>query len=99
MKNLSLDFDKYFFRPLDVLRVGLKRVFTRLCLRDKQSCKCCGRDQSIVWTVKNSIWDLVPKRYQNTALCLECFCKMVPDATLEDFTCIFCEELNERRRQ
>jgi hypothetical protein len=95
LKNLSLDFDKYFFRPLDIIRIILKKLFTRMCLRDKQSCKHCGRDQSIIWTVKSSIWDLVPEKYQNTALCLECFHKFVPDATLEDFTCIFGEELKE----
>lgn len=73
MNNLSLDFDKYFFRLLDYIRVFLKKIFTILHLRDTQSCKHCGKDQWIIWTIKDEYWYLIPKKYHNRALCLECF--------------------------
>jgi hypothetical protein len=89
MQNLELDFDKYFFRPLDLIRIFLKYIFTRLRLRNHQSCKCCGRDQWVCWTVKDEIWNKLPKKYQNTALCLECFCRLVPSVRKKDFINIY----------
>jgi hypothetical protein len=38
-----IDFDHYCFRCLDLVRVYSKIILTRLNLRDKQSCKHCGR--------------------------------------------------------
>jgi hypothetical protein len=89
MNNLNKDFDKYFFRPLDIIRIRLKKVFTILQLRNKQSCKYCGRDQSIIWTIKDEYWYTIPKRYHNKCLCLECFCRLYPDnIDISDFELI-----------
>jgi len=97
MRNLRLDFDKYLFRPLDLIRVVLKRLFTKLCLRDAQSCKHCGRDQSIAWTVKDEYWKGVPEKYKDKALCLECFCGMVPETRMEHFTLLFGVEVERAK--
>lgn len=88
MQNLELDFDKYFFKPFDILRIFLKYMFTRLCLRNEQSCRYCGRDQNIVFTVKDDLWYKLPKKYHNKSLCLECFVKLIDKRfmiRLEDF--------------
>jgi hypothetical protein len=86
MINLSIDFDKYFFRPLDYIRIILKKIFTKLRLRDTQSCKHCGRDQWVIWIVKDEYWNLIPKKYHNKALCLECFIYLCPKRLrLSDF--------------
>jgi len=83
MRNLELDFDKYFFRLLDILRIYLKYIFTRLCLRNTQSCKYCGRDQNIIFSVKDEIWYKLPKKYHNKCLCLECFAKLIKENIVE----------------
>ena len=93
MRNLSIDFDTYFFRPLDLIRVVLKRLFTKLCLRDAQSCKHCGRNQSIAWTVEDEYWERVPGKYRDKALCLECFCRMAPEVRPENFILLFNTEI------
>lgn len=80
--NFELDFDRYFFRAFDVVRVILKRIFTRLCLRNKQSCKYCGRDQNIIWTIKNEIWNELPIQYKNKSLCIECFARLIKDNSI-----------------
>ncbi len=67
------------FRPFDILRVGVKRILTHLRLRDKQSCKRCGRDQVVVWSVSDREWSHVPERYKNRCLCLECYALLVGD--------------------
>lgn len=88
MQNLELDFDKYFFRAFDILRVFSKHIVTKLCLRNAQSCKYCGRDQNIVFTVRDELWYKLPKKYHNKALCLECFIKLMDKRfmiKIEDF--------------
>jgi hypothetical protein len=78
--NAGIEFDyKWFFRYLDYLRIGSKKLLTKLRLRDKQSCKYCGRDQHVVWSCKNEDWLKLPERWHNTALCLECFIALYPD--------------------
>lgn len=74
-ENAEILFDyKWYFRIFDYLRVGLKKyVLTKLRLRDKQSCRYCGRDQHVIWSCKDEDWIKLPKRWHNTALCLECF--------------------------
>jgi len=93
MRNLSIDFDTYFFRPLDLIRVAMKKLFTKFCLRDTQSCKHCGRDQSIAWTVEDEYWERVPGKYRDKALCLECFCRMAPEVRPENFILLFNTEI------
>lgn len=100
---MSIDFDKYFFRLLDYIRIWLKRLFTRLCLRDIQSCKYCGRDQWVIWTVKDNLWYLIPKKYHNKTLCLECFVRLCPRGLImKDFEVIYFpmkkEVLNENTK-
>jgi len=83
---MKIDFDKRFFRALDYLRIFLKKILTRLGLRNKQSCRYCGRNQKIVWNVKNELWSLLPKKYSNECLCLECFLEICPyEIKKEDF--------------
>jgi len=82
-------FDKYLFRPQDHVRIILKRLLLVLGWRDKQSCKYCGRDQKIVWSVKNEMWDKLPEKYKNKALCIECFVELHPNMLAnDDFTFI-----------
>lgn len=59
------------------LKIFSKRFFTNLRLRNKQSCKYCGRNQNIIWNVSNEIWTKLPPKYHNKCLCLECFMKMI----------------------
>lgn len=82
-------FDKYLFRWQDIKRVYIKKILTKLNLRDKHSCKHCGRDQKLVWSVKNEIWNKLPKKYRNSALCIECFIEIHPyRITTDDITSI-----------
>ena len=75
----SIDFDRtMFFKLLDSITVLAKKILTRLGLRDKQSCKKCGRNQCIVWAVSNEIWNMLPDKWRNKALCLECFINLYP---------------------
>lgn len=67
-------------------RVMIKRWLTVYGLRDSQSCRHCGRNQSIVWTVENAVWNLLPRKYRDSCLCLECFAMFVPSVKLSDFT-------------
>ena len=54
--------------------VRAKRLLTLLGLRDKQSCKNCGRDQYVVWHITDSLWEAtVPLGLQNRSVCIECF--------------------------
>jgi len=76
--NLGLKFDKHFFRPFDITRVFLKRIFVYLHLRDTQSCKHCGRDQHIIWSVEDKFWNKMPVKYCNKCLCIECFVELYP---------------------
>lgn len=69
---------KWYFRILDYFRVFAKKILTKLRLRDKQSCKYCGRDQHIVWNCKDKDWIKLPKQWHNKALCLECFVVLFP---------------------
>lgn len=85
MKNKSILFDKkYFFRLLDYIRIYLKIILTKLRLRDKQSCKRCGKDQHIIWSCKDEDWIKIPSKYHNTSLCLECFIELYPDIIYPD---------------
>jgi len=69
----------WYFRVLDYLRVYLKVILTKLSLRDKQSCKYCGRDQHVIWRCKDEDWAKIPDKWHNTALCLECFINLYPE--------------------
>lgn len=84
--NAEILFDyKWYFRIFDYLRVGLKKyILTKLRLRNKQSCKYCGRDQHIVWSCKDDDWVKLSKRWHNTALCLECFTALYPEKLKSD---------------
>ena len=77
----KVNFDKtWFFRFQDITRVFLKKyLFTRLLkLRDRQSCRYCGRDQKIVWACEDEIWKKLSTRWHNKCLCLECFIELCP---------------------
>lgn len=37
-------------------------------------CKVCGREQRIAWSIRDDLWErIVPPRFQNRVVCLECF--------------------------
>jgi hypothetical protein len=74
MENREILFDKTaFFRTMDWFRVIIKFILTRLRLRNKQSCKHCGRDQNVIWIVNDYLWHELPLEYHETSLCIECF--------------------------
>jgi hypothetical protein len=78
-RSILFDF-AWYFRLFDYIRVFVKKyILTKLRLRDKQSCRHCGRDQSVVWSCEDVLWLRLPKRWHNTALCLECFVALHPD--------------------
>jgi len=54
------------FRFFDIFRVNMKKIFTKLGLRDKQSCKYCGRNQYVIWSVSDEIWEQFPEIYLDT---------------------------------
>lgn len=81
-ENTEILFDyKWFFRIQDILRVFIKKwlLGRLLYLRNKQSCRYCGRDQHIVWKCEDVNWIKLPKKWYNTTLCLECFIALYPD--------------------
>jgi len=49
-----------------------------------ETCKHCGRDQRLIWSVSDEIWGNVPQQYRNLTLCLECFIVLVPDVRFID---------------
>jgi hypothetical protein len=61
------------------LKITIKKILTKLGLRTKQSCKHCGRNQSLIWAIKDNMWKKIPVKYHNKALCLECFAGLLPD--------------------
>lgn len=73
-----INYDDTLFRPMDYIRIWIKKILTRLGLRNKQSCKYCGRNQKIVWTVSDRYWNTIPKKYRNKSLCIECFIELCP---------------------
>jgi len=85
---LDLKFDKHFFRPLDIIRIFFKRVFLYLHLRKVQSCKRCGRDQHVMWSVEDKVWNKLPVKYHNKMLCIECFIELYPKK-LKTFLFVF----------
>ena len=76
-KEILFDY-RPFFRTMDYIRVFFKAILTRLRFRNKQSCKYCGRDQQIIWAVEDDLWESLPKKWHNKALCLECFVALCP---------------------
>jgi hypothetical protein len=59
------------------LLVYTKRILTLLGLRNRQSCKYCGRNQWIIFSVKDYVWEeVVPEKYRYKCLCLECFARL-----------------------
>ena len=38
-----------------------------------QYCKKCGRDQRFEFSIRKEIWDLMPEKWINHVLCIECF--------------------------
>lgn len=49
-----------------------------------ETCKRCGRDQRLVWSVHDNHWELVPCKYKNKVLCLECFLELVSCITIDE---------------
>lgn len=39
----------------------------------QQYCKKCGRDIRFEFSIKDEIWNKLPKKWQNRVLCIECF--------------------------
>jgi len=64
--------------------IFIKRILTRLGLRNKQSCKCCGRNTIIEFHVDDKIWNKLPKQYHNKVLCIECFILLNEDMVFMD---------------
>ena len=56
-----------------------------------QTCKKCFREQRFEFFIKDEIWNMLPKMWQNHVLCFECFLeeleKSAPDKrlSLNDF--------------
>jgi len=41
--------------------------------KGQQTCKRCGRSQYFEFTVKDEIWNMLPEKWRNKALCVDCF--------------------------
>jgi len=49
-----------------------------------ETCKCCTREQRLIWWVANELWNSVVIDYYHTkVLCLECFLRMADDRRVE----------------
>ena len=57
-----------------------------------QYCKKCGRDQRFEYSIRKEIWKLMPDRWINHVLCIECFLEELalvspePKISLSDFS-------------
>ena len=70
------------FRMLDMMRVLIKKLLTKLRLRDRQSCAYCGRDQWVVW--HSDKWKDLPDKWHDESLCIECYCALYPGVLFSD---------------
>lgn len=46
----------------------------------RQTCRCCGVVQRVVWSVPDLVWKHLPEEWRAVTLCLECFAGRVGDA-------------------
>lgn len=56
-----------------------------------QYCKKCGRDMRFEFFIRNAIWKMLPTKWHNHVLCIECFLEELENTSfrhhfsLEDF--------------
>lgn len=57
-----------------------------------QTCKRCPRIQRFEFSIKDEIWNLIPEKWHNRVLCIECFLELLEEnivgklkISLEDF--------------
>lgn len=46
----------------------------------RQTCRCCGVVQRVVWSVPDLVWKHLPEEWRAATLCLECFAGRATDA-------------------
>ena len=51
-----------------------------------ETCKHCGRNFRMVWSIPDAMWTKLPRKYQNKCLCLECAIWLINDLRWEDVT-------------
>jgi len=77
-------------RGCKMLSKGLPvRVGTRVGIRepwDGETCKYCGRDFRLVWSIPDLCWLKLPIMYHNRCLCLECAIYLIGDLKWGDVT-------------
>jgi hypothetical protein len=77
-------------RGCKMLSRGLPvRVGTRVGIREPwegETCKHCGRDFRLVWSIPDLCWLKLPIIYHNRCLCLECAIYLISDLKLGDVT-------------
>jgi hypothetical protein len=61
-------------------RVGVREAWKG------ETCKHCGRNFRMVWSIPDAMWTKLPRKYQNKCLCLECAIWLINDLRWEDVT-------------
>lgn len=54
-------------------KVDKRRISDMSKENQQQYCKKCGRDQRFEYSIRKEIWELMPKKWVNHVLCIECF--------------------------
>ena len=53
-------------------------------MSQQQTCKKCKRAQRFEYSLSNDIWQMLPKKWHNKCLCIECFIKEMDEILLKD---------------
>lgn len=87
MKVLRFYQELFFYK----LKNRLKNVFRfkeiwKEAKNRKQSCNRCGNETYFDFVVKRDFWNLVPLKYRDKILCINCFVKLIcKEIKIEDF--------------
>ena len=53
-------------------------------MNQQQTCKKCGRAQRFEYSLDDSIWQRLPKKWHNKCLCIECFIEEMDSMFIHD---------------
>lgn len=70
----------YLFRLRDLWKEAKQQT---------QRCGYCGIGMLFEYSVSDKLWNRLPPKWQNNALCIDCFLRENPIATISDLRNIF----------
>ena len=53
-------------------------------VNQQQTCKKCGREQRFEYSVLDSLWIMLPKKWHNRCLCIECFIEEIDKMLIDE---------------